>query len=346
MTLHRSLAFGLVLLCLARPLPAQIAPEPAATEALDAGVAATVNGHPILESEIDERFLAVVAAQTGGAMLPDEQLQTIKEGLRAELLDMLVGDHLLDEAVEAAGIEVQPEELRAEIEREVNGFLVKSGTTRAEFAERILEADEISLDEFLARRASDPEYVRSMHHARLIDARYPERTAVTQDEVEARYAQDLPEVYDRPQLVRARHILVALPEDAPEDDVQAAHEQAERLALLSREPGADFAELAREHSDDGSSRDGGDVGYFGRDDIPFEAFTEAAFALEPGSVSDPVRTPYGFHVIQSVAVKAAHVVPLTDAAQSIRLELHWEKLDAVREELLAELRATADVRIG
>ena len=82
----------------AKPVTAQLVASTAPAEQ----VAVTVNGHPILESEVDERFLALVAEQTGGAMLPPEELATIMESLHDDLIELLIDDTLLDAAADAA----------------------------------------------------------------------------------------------------------------------------------------------------------------------------------------------------------------------------------------------------
>lgn len=89
----------------------------------------------------------------------------------------------------------------------------------------------------------------------------------------------------------------------PEDEVRARHilveEEAEAIAVRERlEAGEEFADIAREVSQDpGSARNGGDLGFFtaGRMVAPF---SDAAFELEPGQVSDPVETQFGWHVIK------------------------------------------------
>ena len=96
--------------------------------------------------------------------------------------------------------------------------------------------------------------------------------------------------------IHARHILIELPEDTAEARVQSAEQQ---IAEIQRrlDDGADFAEMARQYSDGPSGSDGGDLGWFGRGQMvaPFE---EAAFALEEGQISDPVRTQFGIHLIK------------------------------------------------
>jgi peptidyl-prolyl cis-trans isomerase SurA len=98
--------------------------------------------------------------------------------------------------------------------------------------------------------------------------------------------------------IRAAHILLRLPPDAPAADSAAAYAQAQAL-LAELEGGASFDALAREHSEDpGSAGRGGDLGYFARDRMVPE-FGDAAFALEtPGQRSGIVRSPFGLHLIE------------------------------------------------
>lgn len=117
-------------------------------------------------------------------------------------------------------------------------------------------------------------------------------TVIDDEELRRLYEEEQPELE-----VRARHILLRVPEDAtPEqrDSVRALAEELQQRAAA----GEDFAALAEQHSaDPGSASDGGDLGYFGRDQMvpPFE---DAAFALDVGEVSDVVETPFGYHVIK------------------------------------------------
>jgi hypothetical protein len=102
---------------------------------------------------------------------------------------------------------------------------------------------------------------------------------------------------ERPGLqVRARHILLRVPPDATPAQRDTLIRRAQEIRTQAR-AGQDFAELARQHSEDPAAERGGDLGFFGRGQMvaPFE---EAAFALEPGEVSDVVETPFGFHIIR------------------------------------------------
>ncbi|RRQ24814.1 hypothetical protein D5687_01310 [Guyparkeria sp. SCN-R1] len=112
---------------------------------------------------------------------------------------------------------------------------------------------------------------------------------------------------------RARHILIQLPGDADAATVDEARERLEaaREAIESGE--TTFEEKAAELSDDGSTRDsGGDLGRVGEGEIA-ESFDRAVAELGEGEISEPVRTRFGWHLIQVYEVSQAEVPPLEEA---------------------------------
>ena len=120
--------------------------------------------------------------------------------------------------------------------------------------------------------------------------------------------------------VWARHILVETEEEAQD-------------VLARLESGEDFAALAQEVSiDTGTASDGGDLGWFGRGRMVPE-FEEAAFALEPGEISQPVETSYGYHIIQ---VMDKGIRPMDDTA-------YQQKTQAFFSDWLSALRDAADI---
>lgn len=128
--------------------------------------------------------------------------------------------------------------------------------------------------------------------------------------------------YVVPEERHARHILVALPPDADESATAAALEKS-RDIIARLDAGEDFGALAKELSDDpGSAASGGDLGFFGRG-IMTPEFEDAVFALQKGERSEPVKSPFGFHIIELIDIKPETVTPLAD----------------VRDELVAQLLA-------
>jgi peptidyl-prolyl cis-trans isomerase C len=125
--------------------------------------------------------------------------------------------------------------------------------------------------------------------------------------------------------VRARHILVETEDKAKE-----------LVAQLKK--GADFAKLAKENSKDPGSADGGDLGYFTKDQMVPE-FAEAAFKLDKGKISDPVKSQFGFHIIK-VEDKRKQPAPAFDQVKPQIAEFHGRKAQA---ELVAKLREGAKI---
>jgi parvulin-like peptidyl-prolyl isomerase len=99
--------------------------------------------------------------------------------------------------------------------------------------------------------------------------------------------------------VRASHILLMYAGSARSTATRSKDEAAAEIAGLKQQidGGADFADVARSHSDCPSSRQGGDLGQFARGMMVPE-FEQAAFGLGVGETSDVVETPFGYHLIQ------------------------------------------------
>jgi peptidyl-prolyl cis-trans isomerase D len=176
----------------------------------------------------------------------------------------------------------------------------------------------------------------SEEQARALLEREPDRVRNAYD--------DRRSEFEQPERVRARHLLVRVAEDAPPDVVEKAKARAEE-ALTRIRGGADFAEVAREVSDDQGSREqGGDLGLFprGRMVKPFE---DAAFGLEVGQTSEVVRSVHGFHVLRVEERRPAESTPFEEVDERLARDLLLAEVGekAAREGAEALF---ADVRAG
>ncbi|MDR1797767.1 MAG: peptidylprolyl isomerase [Clostridiales Family XIII bacterium] len=145
-----------------------------------------------------------------------------------------------------------------------------------------------------------------------------ETNPVTDAEVQAFYDEN-PDYFVVPMSFEASHILIEDAEHTPE-------KLAEIEAILARvQAGEDFAELAKEYSEDsGSAANGGELGSFSEGDM-VEPFEEACKALNPGEVSGIVETDYGYHIIKLTSKTDAGVTPVEDVSESIKEYLADEK---------------------
>ena len=248
------------------------------------------------------------AVQIAAAQEPDPVVARVngKEILRSEVL------------ASAANL---PPQMRAQAEELLPVLLERM--VDIQLITEAASAEGLETDEEVIERTAElkKEVMRQIYLERLIEQE------VTNEELQARY-DDYVEANPPEQQVKARHILV--------EDEDAAKEIIEAL-----DGGADFAELAGERSIGPSGPRGGDLGYFASGTM-VPAFSEAAFALEPGSyTAEPVQTQFGWHVIL-VEDKRDTPVPSLD---ELREQLTEELTRSIFQDKLTELRDSADIEI-
>lgn len=266
------------------------------------------------------------------------RLRDVERSLRAGLVRQR-----LQSAVTAA-VEVSDDEARREFRR-------RSETVSVEY----VAIDAAALREGVEPTAAE---VQQRFEAARESYRIPERRTVsyvyldfealraresaTQAELEAEYNSTRDRYREEPQIC-ARHVLVKVRGEAGGEG--HAEDEARRLAqaaLAQLQGGADFAAVARNTSEDkGSAANGGDLGCFPRGSMVPE-FEAAAFALEPGQISDLVKTSYGFHVIQLVSRRGEAVQELAAVAERVKQGLlarkAQERMLAQAEQIAADLR--------
>lgn len=305
-------------------------------------VVARVGQAEITEADVLDRLERIVASQTGGGLLPQEQMREARATLGPRIVEVLVDEELLDAQVAEAGIEPTDEDYRQELRGDIESWLAFEGMTKDEFLGRVQPVDGLSFEEFVDAEAEDDDFRRTVRHMRLLEREYPQRTAVSAEEVRESYEADLATVWTRPSMVRASHILFEVPEDDPAA-ATASREEAERVLALARAEDADFAALAREHSEGPSGPNGGDLGFFQREGAMVEPFAKAAFELEEGQVSDLVETQFGLHIIRVTGRVDGRVLALEEVAPAIRQRLEAERVVAVRPEHLEKLRSETTI---
>jgi len=147
------------------------------------------------------------------------------------------------------------------------------------------------------------------------------------DETVENYYFDHKDQFETPKTVEARHILFKVGTDAPNETVDAARAKAEEV-LAQIKNGVDFAEMAKQHSEGPSKEKGGHLGTFKREDM-VASFSDKAFSMQAGEVSDPVRTQFGWHLIKVEAINEAAVQSLADAKAVILETLTNEEAKAL-----------------
>ncbi|HWP65719.1 MAG TPA: peptidylprolyl isomerase [Candidatus Limnocylindria bacterium] len=236
--------------------------------------------------------------------------------VRQDILTRRFRDLMID------GVQVSPAEVEAEYRSQNDQVSLLYVRISADDAVRDVTLSEAELADYLSKhqeRYVGPPMTRARYVA-FAPADYQELAAPSPAQIEAFYEAHKNDRFTKPEEVRARHILVRVEPDASDADRAAARKRAEEL-LARVKAGEDFASIAKQHSDDpGSAPRGGDLGAFPRGRME-PTFEQAAFALEAGTVSDVVETPFGFHIIKVDARDPGGV----------------QELAAVRDEIVAEL---------
>lgn len=183
-----------------------------------------------------------------------------------------------------------------------------------------------------------PEQVR-LRYVLLDPARIAEQISVSEEAIEARYRArqaDISESAER----EVRHILIEVPAQADAERVEQARDQA-LVARERIEAGEAFAQVAQALSDDpGSANNGGMLGLIQPDDV-VPRFADAAWALESNTLSEPVRTDFGWHLIEVTDVRAQSLAPLGELRESLRDEIALERAEREVFELGNDLETLA-----
>jgi peptidyl-prolyl cis-trans isomerase C len=319
--------------------PAGTAPAPAATKppltqvVSPTAEAAKVNGEAIYEQAVLRALDRVPPARRAEE--------------RPRLMNYLIDNLLIDQALRAANYKVEP----AEVEKRVTEMKAELKKAGKEF------------DKMLAELKVNETELR--HHISADLRWYKYANAQATDKVLTELFTTSKDMFDG-SAVKARHILMA-PAGKDEKSAEATIAQlkalkktieAEADALAAKVPaGTDklevakarqaalietFGKYAKDKSDCPTKNNGGDVGWFQKAGFIVLPFSQAAFAMQPLQISDPVKTPFGYHLIMVTEKRAGKDVKFDDVKEVVK-EVYFDRL---HDGLAAQLRAKATITIA
>jgi peptidyl-prolyl cis-trans isomerase C len=284
--------------------------------------AARVNGEEISEFRL-ERYFAEFLEDQGRAVGNIRNPKAYKQ-LRQKALDALIDKELLWQEAVKRGVVISD----ADVQNQVAQTRQAIGGPEV-FARRLEDAgfDEASFTEYTRR-----ELAAQKVFADLIQVDKPD-----EKEVRAFYEEHRADM-SRPEEIQARHILIKVPQGADAATVEAARLRLTEMRIKISQ-GEDFASVARAGSEDATASEGGDLGTFPRGRMMPE-FEAVAFALAPGDVSEPVRTPLGWHLIYLKNHWDAADVTESQGLEMVRAYLARQEQAQARLQVLAQLRST------
>lgn len=300
--------------------------------AIPSGPIATVNGVEIPAELFKEVYdLKVKKYSERGRQIP----ATADRRYRKSIAERLIYNEVLKQEAKALGVEYDKAELEARESQQKRG--IRDWTKHLE------------------RRGETERSLRDMFIAELREKAILEKQgklAVTEEEVAADYEKIKGNWKSDKPRAKASHILIPIgpkPERPkageqpaePGDEEKAkweeeAKKKADEVYQLVSAEGADFEAIAREHSTGPSAQKGGDIGIFTPDRMA-EEFSEAAFKMDPGEISKPVKTKFGYHIIKVTGRWPAGELPLDALRDQIEERLEQRKLHQGRRELKDEL---------
>ncbi len=284
-------------------------------------VVVTVNGDPVYAGEVQ------MAAQQLAQSMARSGQQVDPQRIAGVAMQQMIDGVLLVQEAKRRKMTVDPS-------------IVEKGLTQAETGAGGAEQLDATLkQEGLTRERLKNLIVDSDLVKQLLDS-LGQGIEISDEQV-AEFYKSNPDYFKAPEEVKASHILFKV-DQAADDETKAAIKAKAEAARQRAVAGEDFAELAKELSEGPSGPKGGDLGYFTKDRM-VQPFANAAFALQPGEISDVVETRFGFHVIKVDDRKPAHTVPLDEVKDRIRQGLVQEAQGKKVEALLTDLREKADI---
>src|SRR5262245_50662729 len=307
-------------------------------------------GISVSDAEVRQRILTIPAFQENGAFIGEQRYQQLlrmqrppmtpsefENNLRKQLTIQKLRSSVTD------WLSVADKELEQEYRRKNDKVKLAVVTFTADSFRSQVQVDDADIAAYFDGHKDDFKIgeKRKIRYLLVdIDAMRA-KVVIPAADIERAYNSNI-EQYSTPEQVRASYILL---KTEGKDDA-AGKAKAEDVLKQAR-AGADFAELAKKYSEDESNaKNGGDLDYFGRGRMVPE-FETVAFALEPGKISDLVKTQFGYHIIKLVDKKTATTRPIAEVRQQLNDQLAYERAQAQAQDLATalekEIKSPADL---
>jgi peptidyl-prolyl cis-trans isomerase C len=298
--------------------------------------------------EIDIKTLPEIVAQVNGGNVTREvyvrsfsnlknQLQSVGRSVTSEnveevkrnLLESIVNTELLYQESENRKMAVDEKDVLAQYAQIRSQFKTDEEFNKS-LSHELYTVDELKLEIRKGKMINS-----------LLDADVYGKISVSDEDAKKFYDEN-GKMFEQPETLKARHILIKLEENADSDAVAKAEEQMKEI-VKKQEEGIDFTELAKQYSEGPSATQGGDLGFFPRGAMVPE-FEKAAFALKPGEVSSIVRTPFGLHLIKVEEMREAGVMKFADVKDNVINRLKMQGRREVLQGYISDLRKKADIK--
>jgi len=287
-------------------------------------VIARVNGEDVKKEEF-EKMIKTIESRAGQPIPPDRRDEILRGAI-----DQLVVYTLLSQESKTRGIKIDDTEIEAKMQQLRGQFPTQEAFEKA-LKERNMTADGLRKDARV-----------DLSVTKLMEAEVATLPGPSDAEAKDFYAKN-PERFKEEESVRASHILIRVEPNA--DAATKAKKKATIEGVLKRaKSGEDFGKLAQQYSQDGSAAQGGDLNFFPKGQMVPE-FSNVAFALKPGQVSDIVTTQFGYHIIKVTDRKPGRVIPFEEAAPQIKQFLEGQKKQQHADAFIEGLKKKSKIEV-
>ena len=301
-------------------------------------VAAYVNGEEISMAELEQfagvRNILMQLLQSnqefGSVILQTEAGQNVVEEFRKMKLEQLITNELLVQEAQERGIEVSNEEMNNIFDQQVNALKQQNNLNDEQLEQAIQQQGFESMQQY-----KDMFFENNMNGFLVNKLREEVVNEVNVSDEEAKeFYDNNPQQFETSEQKRVSHILFDSKEKAEE-------------VLAEINNGADFAEMAREHSTGPTAENGGDLGFITANEQGLDkTFRDAAMELGVGELSsEPVETQFGFHLIKVTESREAGVREFEEVKSQIKSQMRSQKQSQAFQEFVEGLREDAEIDI-
>ena len=297
------------------------------SDAASSKFAAKVNGTGIENKALDAAVKNFIENQKMfGAEVKEEDMDELRNGVLQELISV----ELLYQESKKAKLGDLSKEIEAQLENIKSGF-----ESEDKFKDLLKERG-------LSEKDLKEDVKKGVYIGTFLEKNVYSKVAINDADKKAEFENNQDKL-DVPEQIRVSHILIKVEKDATLEDKAGAREKIEALRkrVIS---GEDFAEVAKESSEDASASNGGDIGYFGRG-MTVPSFENTAFALTVGEISDVVETQFGYHVIKLLDKKDARKLSYEEVEPEITRFLISRQREKLLEEFMNGLKDKAKIKI-
>lgn len=313
-----------------------------------------INDTPITKQQYQKEFDKLAGSpmfKQMGVDLKADPNGYINLMLKDKVVNELIVKTILDNEMQKRKIKATEEDIDKELKKIIdkvgskdkfNEILKQSGITSAQFKEDLKE--EVKVQKFvdsLSLTHITDDAAQKFYNSNLDKFRYPDKVRASHILITAD-ADTIREVIKSQE--ESKNLTEQQIEEKVKQDLAAKRQKAEKLLAEAKKDPSQFAKLAKENSDDpGSAQQGGDLGYFTKDQMVPE-FSNAAFAAKPSVVTGLVKSSFGYHIILVKDRIAAGTEPFEKVKDDIKMYLENQEKIKVLQKFLSDVQKEAKIQ--